>query len=40
MSNTNKNSRSPKSKWGLILKIIITVASAIAGVFGITACNP
>ena len=30
--------RSPKSKWGLLVKILLTVASAIAGAFGISAC--
>ena len=34
-----KFTRTPKSKWGLIVKIILTVASAIAGAFGISACN-
>ena len=34
-----KSTRTPKSKWGLIVKIILTVASAIAGAFGISACN-
>ena len=27
----NKSNRNPKSKWGLIVKIILTVASAVAG---------
>lgn len=27
------------SGWGLVLKIIITVATALAGVFGIAACG-
>ena len=35
----NKSSRNPKSKWGLIVKIILTVASAVAGAFGISACQ-
>ena len=26
------------SKWGLVLKVIITVATALAGVFGLTSC--
>lgn len=37
---SNNHSRSPKTKWGLIVKIILTVASAIAGAFGISACKP
>ena len=38
--NTNMtNFQKPKSKWGLIVKIILTVASAVAGAFGISACN-
>lgn len=37
-SSSNTNQR-PKGKWGLILKIIVTVASAIAGIFGISACG-
>lgn len=28
----------PKGKWGLVVKIILAVASAIAGIFGISAC--
>lgn len=27
-----------KSVWGIVLKVIITVATALAGVFGITPC--
>ena len=27
-----------KSVWGTILKVIVTVATALAGVFGITSC--
>ena len=27
-----------KSVWGIVLKVIITVATALAGVFGITFC--
>lgn len=26
------------SGWGLVLKIIITVATALAGIFGVAAC--
>ncbi len=26
------------AKWGLILKVIITVATALAGVFGLNSC--
>ncbi len=25
--------------WGLVLKIIITVATALAGIFGVAACG-
>ena len=34
----HSNPRTPKSKWGLIVKILLTVASAIAGALGISAC--
>lgn len=34
----NSRQKAPKGKWGLVIKIILTVASAIAGAFGITAC--
>ena len=34
-TTVNKSNRPPKSKWGLIVKIILTVASAVAGAFGI-----
>ena len=27
-----------KSVWGIVLKVIITVATALAGGFGITSC--
>ena len=27
-----------KSVWGIVLKVIIIVATALAGVFGITSC--
>ena len=27
-----------KSVWGIVLKVIVTVATALAGIFGITAC--
>ena len=27
-----------KSVWGIVLKVIITVATALAGVFDITSC--
>ncbi|WP_373733248.1 smalltalk protein [Bacteroides heparinolyticus] len=31
--------KEPKaSKWGLILKVIITVATALAGVLGLNSC--
>ncbi|MEL5894339.1 smalltalk protein [Bacteroides sp. GD17] len=26
------------SKWGIILKVIVTVATALAGVFGLSSC--
>ena len=32
------NSSSRRSVWGLVLKIIITVATAIGGVLGIQSC--
>lgn len=38
-TTASNNTQRPKSKWGLILKIIVTVASAIAGIFGISACG-
>ena len=38
-SSATSSSPKPKSKWGLVLKIIITVASAIAGALGISACS-
>lgn len=28
-----------KSVWGLVLKVVITVATALAGVFGISSCT-
>ena len=27
-----------KSDWGIVLKVIIAVATAVAGVFGISSC--
>lgn len=27
-----------KSVWAMVLKVVITVATALAGVFGITSC--
>lgn len=27
-----------KSVWGIVLKVIITVATTLAGVFGLTSC--
>ena len=27
-----------KSVWGIVLKIVVAVATAIAGMFGITSC--
>lgn len=30
--------QNPKNVWGTILKVIIAVASALAGVLGLTAC--
>ena len=38
-TTVNKSNSPPKSKWGLIVKIILTVASAVAGAFGISACQ-
>ncbi|WP_294533162.1 smalltalk protein [uncultured Bacteroides sp.] len=37
-SNYN-NSNNKRGTWGFILKIIITVATAIAGVLGIQSCS-
>lgn len=34
----NNASQKPKSAWGLVLKIIITVATAIVGALGISSC--
>ncbi|WP_178792327.1 smalltalk protein [Bacteroidaceae bacterium] len=31
-------SESSKSIWGLILKVIIAVATSVAGVIGVTSC--
>lgn len=31
-------SEKSSSKWGIILKVIVTVATALAGVFGLTSC--
>lgn len=31
--------RKPKSVWGIILKVIITLATALAGALGLGACN-
>lgn len=28
----------PKSKWGIILKVIVALATALAGVLGLNAC--
>lgn len=33
----NKTNR-PKSVWGIVLKAIVAVATALAGVFGLTSC--
>lgn len=35
MENTNKK----KTIWSLVLKVIITVATAVAGAFGLSACG-
>ena len=32
-------SEKSSSKWGIILRVIITVATALAGVFGISSCK-
>lgn len=32
------DSKTKKTTWTLVLKVITTVASAIAGVFGLNAC--
>lgn len=32
------NKETKKTAWSLILKVIITVATAIAGAFGLNAC--
>jgi len=36
--NIEMNSDKKKNTWKIILKIIIAVASGIAGVLGVTAC--
>jgi hypothetical protein len=36
--NMSNEQGKKKDTWGMILKIIIAVASALAGVLGITAC--
>lgn len=38
MSDQNP-SKSKKSVWGILLKVIIAVASAVAGALGLTACG-
>lgn len=38
MSEQNPT-KEKKSVWGILLKVIIAVASAIAGALGITACG-
>ena len=35
MSNSNSKK---SSVWGIVLKAIVSVATALAGVFGITSC--
>ena len=30
--------RKPKTVWGIVLKVIITVATAVAGAFGLSSC--
>lgn len=32
------STQKPKSVWGIILKVIIAVATSIAGVLGISSC--
>lgn len=32
------NSSSPRSVWKVIIKVIITVATAIGGLFGVQSC--
>ena len=39
MSTENNNETKKKSTWDLILKVIIAVASALAGVLGANAMN-
>ena len=38
MSNEPKEHDKKKNVWEIILKVIIAVASAIAGALGVTAC--
>ena len=38
MDQTQQEHDKKKSVWGLVLKIIIAVASAVAGALGVTAC--
>ena len=35
---TDTLNKKPKSVWGIVLKVIISVATAIAGAFGISSC--
>ena len=35
MTTTNNK---PKTVWGIVLKAIVAVATALAGVFGISSC--
>ncbi len=35
---TDNLNKKPKSVWGIVLKVIISVATAIAGAFGISSC--
>ena len=35
---TDNLNKKPKSVWGIVLKVIISVATAIEGAFGISSC--
>ena len=39
MSNSSsQSSKSPRSVWSFVLKVIITVATAIGGLLGVQSC--
>ena len=38
IANCYEEKTKSKSVWGIVLKVIITVATTLAGVFGLTSC--